>query len=121
MRAVILVLAAGAVVTPGVALAAQLPPAVGIAQARDAEFAAQAASARARDVAVTNERSAQDARLATDQALRDLPAIRPAPPVVLANPRSPSPAFDASAFVSIPDAKLAASNAAVRAAAGNRR
>jgi hypothetical protein len=98
---------------------------------------AQVASARQRDVAVTNERTAQDARLSTDQALRDVQAtqLRPSmPAAVVPLPSSPSqslrsdpmssvPASPVSipAFVSIPDDRLAASNAAARAASRNRR
>jgi hypothetical protein len=130
MRAAILFAASAILAHPAVA---QRQPFFGLT--RDAVLTAQVASARQRDVAVTNERSAQDARSSTDQALRDVQATqaRPAMPAVLAplpsstsqplrsDPMPPVSTSSVSvpAFVSIPDDRLAASSAAARAASRN--
>jgi hypothetical protein len=60
-----------------------------------------------------------DAQLRSDQALREIQAMQARP--VLPQPVGPLSPDAAAAYVSIPDAKLAASNAAVRAASENRR
>ena len=59
-------------------------------QARDADAFAADMAARARDVALTNERFALEARLRTEQALSDLAraSARPAP---VAAPLFPAP------------------------------
>jgi hypothetical protein len=92
---------------------------------RDAELHAQADLARQREVELNNRLSTFEARLQTDQALRDIEAMRqrPALPTIY-DPRGLPPArapIPAGGLVSIPDDKLAASNARVREAAANRR
>ena len=95
---------------------------LGLTLQRDAEFAAQAELFRQREVALSNQLAALEARLQTDQALRDIEALRHRPSLPTpADPKAPSPTFDPKAFASIPDGALAASNARVRAAAQNRR
>jgi hypothetical protein len=88
---------------------------------RDAELRAQADAARQRDVELTNRLSTLESRLQTDQALRDIDALRQRPAVPAHDPKAPLPRVAPGGYASIPDAKLAASNAAVRAAANNRR
>ena len=92
---------------------------------RDAELQAQADLARQREVELNNRLSTLEARQQTDQALRDIAAMRqqPALPTIY-DPNAPPPhraSVPAGGFVQIPDAALAASNARVRAAAANRR
>jgi hypothetical protein len=92
---------------------------------RDAELQAQADLARQREVELNNRLSTLEARQQTDQAMRDIQALRqrPTPPTIY-DPDVPPPpraAVPAGAFASIPDDVLAASNARVRAAAANRR
>ncbi len=88
---------------------------------RDAGLHAQADLARQREVEVTNRISTLEARLQTERALSDLAALRQSPTLpAVYDPKRPvaaTPPVNAS----IPDDKLAASNAAVRAAAANRR
>jgi type IV secretory pathway VirJ component len=105
----------------GLAAPAAAQPHFGLEQQRDAQAAADALAARNRDIALTNELAALQARAQSDQALASLQAARaPAP---LPTPgRGAAPAvIDVSQLASIPDATLARSNAAVRAAADNRR
>jgi hypothetical protein len=95
-------------------------------QARDAQTQADLQALRYRDVQVTNELAAAQARAQADQALSNLQAGRAAPvlPTVLAPARGGAgspPVIDTAKLVSIPDAILAQSNASVRAAAANRR
>jgi hypothetical protein len=96
-------------------------------QARDAQTQADLQALRYRDVQITNELAAAQARAQADQALSNLQAARatPALPGVLgpaANSGAGSPAvIDTRKLVSIPDDVLARSNARVRAAADNRR
>jgi len=94
-------------------------------QARDAQTQADLQALRYRDVQITNELAAAQARAQADQALANLQAGRSAPvlPTVLARARSGGspPVIDTGKLVSIPDAILAQSNASVRAAAANRR
>ena len=93
-------------------------------QARDADAFAAEMAARARDVALTNERFALDARIRTEQALGELaraasrPALAPTPIAPLG---APLPMIDTGRLAAIPDAALAQSNARVRAASANRR
>ena len=89
---------------------------------RDAQAQADAAAARNRDIAITNELSNLQARLQTDQTLSQLQAQRVSPPVPMAaaGPNAPPPKIDLSQMASIPDAALAQSNARIRAAADNR-
>ena len=93
-------------------------------QARDADAFAAEMAARARDVALTNERFALDARIRTEQALGELAraAARPAlAPTPIAPLGAPLPMIDTGRLADIPDAALAQSNARVRAASANRR
>ena len=92
---------------------------------RDAELQAQADLARQREVELNNRLSTLEARQQTDQALRDIAAMRQQPTLpTIYDPNAPPPhraSVPAGAYASIPDAALAASNARVRAAAANRR
>lgn len=108
-----------------------LAPAPALAQdmgaiLRDNEMRQQLEMSRQQGVALHNEMMALDARVRTEQAIRDtqvqgrtiripVPAERQPPPAATA------PAFDAAGLASIPDSALAASNARVREAAANRR
>jgi hypothetical protein len=94
-----------------------------ISLARDAELNAGIQAARSRDIVITNELSALQSRMQTNQALSDIAALRAAPPLptVAPPPGGPAPVIDISQLATIPDATLAASNARVRAAADNRR
>lgn len=94
-----------------------------LSQARDAQAFADAQAARARDITLTNELTALQARLQSDQAIANLQAQRSLqPPSVLAGrPYAVPPVLAAGQLVSIPDAALAQSNARIRAAASNRR
>lgn len=89
---------------------------------RDAEIFSQQQTDRQRSLELENRLSTLDAQIQTDRALRDIQAqqARHAPPRSLplydARPSSRS-----SAYVSIPDDRLAASNARVREASRNRR
>jgi hypothetical protein len=93
------------------------------AQARDAQTQADLQALRYREVQVTNELAALQARAQADQALSNLAAARIGPVVTPAVRRADAPptVIDTSKLVSIPDALLAQSNARVRAAAENRR
>lgn len=77
-------------------------------------------AARQRDVALRNELMVLDARIRTDQALRDIEAQR-TPLSLPRDGQTPSAAPSTQAgYAAIPDDKLAASNARVRAAAQRR-
>lgn len=117
MRALIIPLLA-ALATPAVA-----QPLRDLTLAQDAQRTAEARAARTRDIAVTNDLATREAGDRTDRALSNIAAARVSPPVptVAFNPGAPPPKIDPSQMVQIPDAALAASNARVRAAAGNRR
>jgi len=96
-------------------------------QARDAQIQHDLDALRYRDVQVTNELAAAQARAQADQALSNLQAGRAA--AILLNAQAPGayasggslPVVDTTKLVSIPDAVLAQSNARIRAAADNRR
>ena len=120
MRALIILMSL-ACTAPAVAQ----PNDYGLTLQRDAELQAQADLARQREIELNNRLSNLEARQQTDQALRDIQALRQRPtlptiydPYAEPPPRAPVPA---GAFASIPDDALAASNARVRAAAANRR
>ncbi|HEY3696132.1 hypothetical protein [Phenylobacterium sp.] len=85
---------------------------------RAGEVDAELAAARQRDVALHNELMALDARLRAEQALRDTDPSRGAAPVRLLPPVKGAPPRH---YASVPDDRLAASNARVKAAAENRR
>ena len=95
-------------------------------QARDAQIQHDLDALRYRDVQVTNELAAAQARAQADQAVSNLQAGRAAvlstslAPGVYGGGGSP-PVVDTTKLVSIPDAVLAQSNARIRAAADNRR
>jgi len=60
--------------------------------------------------------------VSTDQATVATPGLRPLPPPVIAyNPAAQPAGIDPTQFISIPDDRLAASNARVREAAANSR
>jgi hypothetical protein len=113
------------------ALAAATPAA---AQSTAAELAlqndllAQQQAAQQRAVALDNQLMALEAQIRTERALADIRAqsarpylpLPPLPPGE-AGPRPPSPQIDTSKLVSIPDDRLAASNAAVREVTQGRR
>jgi hypothetical protein len=91
-------------------------------QARDAQTQADLQALRYRDVQITNELAAMQARAQAEQALSNLQAGRSAPILSHAVRGSGPPSVvDTSKLVSIPDSILAQSNARVRAAADNRR
>lgn len=97
---------------------------LGLQGARDAQVQADLQALRYRDVQVTNELAALQARAQAEQALSNLAAGRaPAPPANLAPAVTGggAPVVDTSKLASIPDSALAQSNARVRAAADNRR
>jgi hypothetical protein len=89
---------------------------------RQAETEAQAEMARQREVALYNQMQVLESQAQTQGALRDIDALRYRPPSlpVIVDPKAPR-VIDARALASIPDDRLAASNARVRAAAQNRR
>lgn len=92
--------------------AAQLP----LTLQRDNELWAEQQMARQREIAIQNQLSTLEARVRTDEALRDLDRN------ALRTPRQPDlRAVDPGKLAGIPDDRLAASNARVRAAAANRR
>ncbi|WP_372784378.1 hypothetical protein [Phenylobacterium sp.] len=95
----------------------------GLPLQQEAGRVADAQAARSRDIALTNELSALQARVQGDQALGDVAALRvsPAVPVIPLGPYTPPPKIDVSKLATIPDTTLAQSNARVRAAADNRR
>ena len=63
-----------------------------LTQARDADAFAAEMAARARDVAVANERFAQEARVRTEQALGDLAPVRaPLPAPGIRSPKIHTP------------------------------
>ena len=113
-------LAAAALATPA---AAEDPYALTVQ--RDAELRAQADAARQREVELNNRLSTLESRQQTDQALRDIHAMRQRPELpTIYDPDAPPPlsaAVPAGSYASIPDSILADSNARVRAAAANRR
>jgi len=87
---------------------------------RDFTLDAQAAQARQRDVIIQNELMSLDARLRTEQELRIGAPVSTGPIHILPMPISAPPPV-IGPFAAIPDARLAASNERVRAAARNRR
>ena len=107
------------------ALAAASPAAAQIVrdpvlQARDAEIFMQQQALQQQSVAQANQLMALEAQLRTEQNAAAIRAqsVRPyiTEPYVGAYASTSAPPLDASKLVSIPDDRLAASNAAVRAA-----
>lgn len=111
MRALI-VLAMAAAATPAAAQDAML-------QHYIAEAQVEQEMSRQRDVALRNELSTLEARVRTEIAITELERQREPLRLPLAeDPRKPAPAPET--FAAIPDDRLAASNARVRAAAKGR-
>jgi hypothetical protein len=114
MRAIVLALVLAAA---GSAAQAQDP----FLLQRAGELDAALAAARQRDVALHNDVMALDARLRTEQAFRATdPGLGAAPVLLLPPVKGAPPRRDPGPYASIPDDRLAASNARVKAAAGNR-
>jgi hypothetical protein len=120
MRAAILALGFAAVA--GAAMAqAPYSPTPYTDQARINELQTQQDLSRQRAISQDNQFQALDAQIRTDQAIRDIQAQRRAQPLPAPDPNAPPPVLDTSKLASIPDATLAASNAAVREASKPRR
>ena len=114
MRALVLTMAFSAAAT-----AASAQGLLGLQLQHDAQLETHQDRSRQREVELTNRLSTLDARLSADQAIASTPGLRPLPPPVIAY--NPSAQPDATQFISIPDDRLAASNARVREAAANSR
>lgn len=86
--------------------------------ARDAEIFMQQQALQQQAVAQANQLSALEAQIRTEQNLAALraQAARPVIPQPYVGAYAPTTSIDTSKLVSIPDDRLAASNAAVRAA-----
>jgi hypothetical protein len=86
---------------------------------RDAELWMQQELARQHAISLDNRLMSLEARMRTDQTLRQIEAqrVRPAIPQP-AMPAAPAAAPPATSYASIPDDRLAASNARVLAIAG---
>jgi hypothetical protein len=112
-----------AVLVLAAATPAAAQPYRGLTQSLDAQNAAAAQAARARDIAQTNELAALRARLQADETLATVAAgrVSPSVPTVPFNPKAPAPVIEMSQLAQIPDATLAASNARAVAASENRR
>ena len=115
MRTVLILLAVSALAHPA---GAQDLQALALQQTQDLEM--QRAMDRQRDVVLHNELMVLDARVRTDQAVRDLQDQRANPPLRSLPALGAAP-IDPQAYAAIPDDRLAASNARVRAAARNTR
>lgn len=100
---------------------AQVDP---LAALRDAEVFSQQQAARQRAIELENRLSTLEARMATQERLRGIERqqARHAPPSMTLPPEPRTRrAATAAGFASIPDDRLAASNARVLAASRNRR
>jgi hypothetical protein len=120
MRALMLAAVLGLAAAPA---AAQLLPTGPDATLRQQELQMQQDLTRQRLLAQELELQALDARLRTQQAERDIAVQRslpPLPPPSL-DPNRPPPRIDTAGLASVPDDRLAASNAAVRAVTEGRR
>lgn len=86
--------------------------------ARDAELRARQDMLRNRTIDLENQLTGLEMRLQTDRALRDLEAQsrRPEPTPPVARPGGRATSGELGGFTSIPDSRLDASNARVRAA-----
>lgn len=87
---------------------------------RDLDLLNQQQMQQQRSIALENQYNALDARVQTEQRLRDVDVMRTRPSLTTkpgAQPEAPG----AGAFASMPDDMLAASNARVREASQNRR
>lgn len=101
--------------------AAQVPAPLEPGYADRAEWAAAQEAARRREVALENQLNAQDAARRADEGVRALQGQADRAQLSFVSPPGPPAAPRASDMATIPDARLAASNARVRAAASNRR
>lgn len=84
---------------------------------------AQMDALRQQQIGVNNELNARDAQVQTERnlgLLRSLSVPRYAPPAPPQDAATPAAPVDMGPYISIPDDKLAASNARVKAAAGER-
>ncbi len=89
---------------------------------RDLDLSAQQMQQQQRAVALENQLNSLDARVQTEQRLRDVDAMRTRPSLTL--PATAPPAADQvsmSGFAQMPDDMLATSSARVREASQNRR
>jgi hypothetical protein len=124
-RLVIAISLAGALGAPAWAQTLQNPGALqsgallrqqGVADLRDAQLRAQLNMANRQAVIQQNQLSVQDSQIRTQRALEDIQAqsyVPTVPPVAV------GAVIDPGQIPSIPDDKLAASNARVKAAADN--
>jgi hypothetical protein len=87
---------------------------------RDLDLMNQQQMQQQRSIALENQFNALDARVQTEQRLRDVDAMRTRPSLTT-KAGTPPEAPGAGAFASMPDDMLAASNARVREASQNRR
>ena len=87
---------------------------------RDLDLMNQQQMQQQRSIALENQFNALDARVQTEQRLRDVDAMRTRPSLTT-KPGAPPETPAAGAFASMPDDMLAASNARVREASQNRR
>lgn len=89
---------------------------------RDLDLTAQQRAQQQRAVALENQFNALDAKVQTDQRLRDVDIMRTRPSLTLPPKAGAAPdQVGAAGFAEMPDDMLAASNARVRAASQNRR
>jgi hypothetical protein len=97
MRVAIAALVSGMLTTPALA-----QDYLALTNAHDAERVAAEAAARQRDIALTNEVSAMQARAQTEQALNDIAVLRARPtlPHVILDPKAPPPNIDLSRLAS---------------------
>jgi|SRR5690606_18040135 hypothetical protein len=86
--------------------------------AREAELRAQQDMLRNRTIGLQNQMTAMEMRLQTERAERqlELQRQRPAIPAPIERAGAPASRADLGGFTSIPDSRLDASNARVRAA-----
>lgn len=120
MRARVLTLFTAVTLTAGAAQAQGLSPGLDV-EMRAVELRALQDMADRRAVIQRNELMMLDAQLRTQQALADVRAQNQRPMLAPPPQTGVMPKIDTGQLASIPDSKLEASNAAVRAAAANRR
>lgn len=98
---------------------AQVDPLRGL---RDAEIFSQQQADRQRSLELENRLSTLDAQIQTDRALRDIQVQQSRhAPARGVPPDDARPSSNSHSYASIPDERLAASNARVREASRNRR
>ncbi|HZZ33961.1 MAG TPA: hypothetical protein VFE10_18405 [Phenylobacterium sp.] len=121
MRIQIAALVLTAIAGAAAPVAAQ--PLSGLTQSLDAQRAAEVQAQRSRDIALTNQTYALQARVQTDEALSGLAAARTASTAQIApfSLHGPPVKIEMSQLAQMPDAELAASNARAVAASNNRR